>query len=167
MLLPSALSASLLAPRGLYAREDIVTTIVTTLAEESTTYIVIDGQTEETVVSGTPSVVEIGAAETTLDIYPLFVHTAADATTISVEIEPQALRIGGPGFTGTINGSPFTKIVPFATTWTYPGTTLSLTFSARQAAFVFSNAISTEITLPSEHTHVTINGVRPPLICQA
>ena len=159
MLLPSALSASLLAPRGLYAREDIVTTIVTTLAEESTTYIVIDGQTEETVVSGTPSVVEIGAAETTLDIYPLFVHTAADATTISVEIEPQALRIGGPGFTGTINGSPFTKIVPFATTWTYPGTTLSLTFSARQAAFVFSNAISTEITLPSEHTHVTINGV--------
>ena len=70
MLLPSVVSASLLAPRGLFGREDVVTTIVTTLAEESTTYIVVDGQTEETVVSGTPWVVEIEAVETTLDIYP-------------------------------------------------------------------------------------------------
>ena len=159
MLLPSALSAPLLVPRGLYAREDIVTTIVTTLAEESTTYVVVDGQTEETVVSGTPSVIEIAAAETTLDIYPLFTHTVADATTISVEIGPQALRVGGSEFTGNLNGALFTEIVPFTTTWTYPGTTLSLSFPSRQTAFIFSGAVSTEITIPPEHTHVTVDGI--------
>ena len=159
MLLPSISSASLLAPRGLFGREDVVTTIVTTLAEESTTYIVIDGQTEETVVSGTPSVVEIGAVETTLDIYPLFTHTMADVTTITIEVEPQALRMGGSEFTGKLNGTPFTEKIPLTTTWTYPGTTLELSFPARQIEFILSDAVSTEITLPPEHTHVTIDGI--------
>ena len=159
MWLPSVVSTSLLAPRGLFVREDVVTTIVTTLAEESTTFVVIDGQTEETVVSGTPSIIEIGAVETTLDIYPLFTHTMADATTISVEIEPQALKVGGSKFTGKLNGTPFTEKIPFTTAWTYPGTTLELSFPARQIEFILSDAVSTEITLPPEQTHVTIDGI--------
>ena len=61
MKLLSAFATASLATAALYAREDVVTTIVTTLAEESTTYVVVDGQTEETVVSGTPSVVEVAA----------------------------------------------------------------------------------------------------------
>ena len=159
MLLPGISSASLLAPRGLFGREDVVTTIVTTLAEESTTYIVVDGQTEETVVSGTPWVVEIEAVETTLDIYPLFTHTMADVTTISIEVEPQALRIGGSEFTGKLNGIPFTEKIPFTTAWTYPGTTLELSLSSRQTAFVFTGEVTTEVIIPPEHTHVTVNGI--------
>ena len=45
------------------------------------------------------------------------------------------------------------------TAWTYPGTTLSLSFSSRQTAFRFTGAVSTEITLPTEHTHVTVDGI--------
>ena len=48
-LLPAFATASF-ATVVLYSREDDVTTIVTTLAEEPTTYVVVDGQTEETVV---------------------------------------------------------------------------------------------------------------------
>ena len=159
MRLPSVASASLLAPRGLFGREDVVTTIVTTLAEESTSYNVIDGKTEKTVVSRAPSVVEVGAVETTLDIYPLFIHTMAEKTTISVEIEPQALKIGGSKFTGKLNGTPFTEKIPFTTMWTYPGTTLELSLPTRHAELTFSDVISTEITVPPERTHFTINGV--------
>ena len=159
MRLPSVVSASLLAPRGLFGREDVVTTIVTTLAEESTSYNVIDGKTEKTVVSRAPSVVEVGAVETTLDIYPLFIHTMAEKTTISVEIEPQALKIGGSKFTGKLNGTPFTEKIPFTTMWTYPGTTLELSLPTRHAELTFSDEISTEITVPPERTHLTINGV--------
>ena len=154
MLLPSIASAALLAPKNTF-----IETVTTTLVEESTTYIVVDGQTEETVVNGVPTVIEIAAAETTVDFQPLFTHTVADATTISVEIEPQALRLEDIEFTGKLNGAPFTKIAPFVTTWTYPGTTLSLSFPPRQTAFRFEGAVSTEITIPSEHTHVTVNGI--------
>ena len=61
MKLLSAFATASLATAALYAREDVVTTIVTTLAEETTSYVVVDGQTEETGVSGSPSVVEVAA----------------------------------------------------------------------------------------------------------
>ena len=35
----------------------------------------------------------------------------------------------------------------------------SLSLPARQTAFIFTGAVSTEITLPSEHTHVTVDGI--------
>ena len=154
MLLPSITSAALVAPNNPF-----ITTVITTLAEESTTYVVVDGWTEETIVSRVPSVVEIAAAETTVDFQPLFTHTVADATTISVEIEPQALRMEDPEFTGRLNGAPFTEIAPFVTTWTYPGTTLFLSFPPRQSAFVFTGEATTEVVIPPEHTHLTIDGL--------
>ena len=44
MKLRPAFATASFATAILYAREDDVTTIVTTLAEESTTYVVVDGQ---------------------------------------------------------------------------------------------------------------------------
>ena len=154
MLLPSITSAALLAPNNPFIK-----TVTTTLVEESTTYIVVDSQTEETVVNGAPSVIEIAAAVTTVDFQPLFTDVVGDQTMISVEIEPQPLRMGDPKFTGKLNGVPFTEIAPFVTAWTYPGTTLFLSLPPRQTAFRFEGVVSTEITIPAEHTHITVNGV--------
>ena len=56
------------------------------MAGESTTHVVVDGQTEETVVSGTPSVVEISAAETTVDFSEQITNVQLTPTTIAVEI---------------------------------------------------------------------------------
>ena len=158
MLLPSALSAPLLAPRGLYAREDIVTTIVTTLAEESTTYVVVDGQTEETVVSGTPYVVEVPAAETTMSFEAYNTHTSVSAAVFSVDLPATTLDDAGK-FTFSIDGSQVDATYSFVTTFLYPGTTLELSFSARQTAFHFTGEGSTEVIIPPEHTHVTVDGI--------
>ena len=123
---------------------------------------------EVTVVSGTSSVVEIPAAETTVDFSQYVTNTAVVPTTITIEV------IGTAGddansvtFTMSVNGvaqgddgkMTLTTGTPLLTEFTFPATTLSLSFAARTSAFRFEGAVSTEITLPSEHTHVTVNGV--------
>ena len=45
------------------------------------------------------------------------------------------------------------------TTWTYPSTVLELEFSARTTAFYFTGEGSTIVTIPTEHTHVTVDGI--------
>ena len=47
----------------------------------------------------------------------------------------------------------------FVTTFSYPGTTLELSFSARTTAFHFTGEGSTEVIIPTEHTHVTVDGI--------
>ena len=130
----------------------------------ATTYVVVVRQTEETVVSGTPSVVEIPAAETTVDFSELITNVQLTPTTIAVEI---AGTYGGDEnsvvFTMKVNGADEPQTLSaesvLTTEWIYPGTTLSLSFSSRQTAFRFTGAVSTEITLLSQHTHITVDGV--------
>ena len=118
---------------------------------------------------------EISAAETTVDFSEQITNVQLTPTTIAVEIAGTY----GDGadsvvFTMSVNGeaqgsdSKMTLSAESAltTAWTYPGTTLSLSFSSRQTAFRFTGAVSTEITLPTEHTHVTVDGIRLLLICQ-
>lgn len=51
----------------------------------------------------------------------------------------------------------------FVTIFTFGSTTLSLSIpsrqTGRQTAFIFPAAVSTEITIPSEHAHDIVNGV--------
>ena len=144
------------------AGERVATTILTTLAKEYTTYVVVDGQTGETVVSGTPSVVEISAVETAVTFTEENAVASITPTTIVIAIgETTAGQAETLTYTVTINGSGEEVIgsTAFVTTFTFEATTLSLSFSSRQTAFSFTGAVSTEITLPSEHTHVTVNGV--------
>ena len=123
---------------------------------------------EMTVVSGISSVVEIPAAETTVDFSQFVTNTAVSPTTITIEV------IGTAGddansvtFTMSVNGvaqggdgkMTLNTGTPLLTEFTFPATTLSLSFAARTSAFRFEGAVSTEITLPSEHTHVTVNGI--------
>ena len=123
---------------------------------------------EMTVVSGISSVVEIPAAETTVDFSQFVTNTAVSPTTITIEV------IGTAGddansvtFTMSVNGvaqggdgkMTLNTGTPLLTEFTFPATTLSLSFAARTSAFHFTGAASTEITVPSQHTHVTINGV--------
>ena len=130
------------------------------MAEESTTYIVVDGKTEETVVLGIPSVVEVAAAETTVEFSTYITHTAVSATTITIEISETKSVDAGSSFTPTVNGAPVTsQTLPWTTTFTFEATTLSLSFSSRQSAFSFTGEATTEITIPSQHTHVTVDGV--------
>ena len=128
-----------------------------TYTEESTTYVVVDGQTEETVLSGNPSVVEVPAAETTVSFEAYNTHTSVSAAVFSVELGAQTLADGA--FTFTVDGQPVTATSNFATTFIYPGTTLELSFSSRQVAFQFTGEGSTEITVPGEHTHLTVDGI--------
>ena len=88
----------------------------------------------------------------------LSTHTSVSAAVFNVELSAQTLGDEGK-FTFSIDGSQVEATNSFATTFSYPGTTLELSFSARQTAFQFIGEGSTEITIPSEHTHVTVDGI--------
>ena len=111
-------------------------------------------------VSGTPFVVEFTAAETTVSFEAYNTHTSVSAAVFSVELSAQKIQTGHTGqFTFLVNGEPVTAYSSFETTWVYSGTTVELSFPARQTAFVFTGAVSSDITIPSEHTHFTVNGI--------
>ena len=108
---------------------------------------------------------EVPAAETTVDFSVFITDTKISPTVLTIEI---------PGTTGgneettctfkmSVNGqeanggSDLTAL--FTTSWVFDATTLSLSLGSRSTAFKFTGATSTEITIPAEHTHVTVNGV--------
>ena len=100
---------------------------------------------------------EISAVETTVEFSDLNTHTSVSAAVFSVDLSAATLDEGK--FTFSIDGTEVAATSSFETTFLYSETTLELSFSARQTAFHFTGAISTEITLPSEHTHVTVDGI--------
>ena len=109
-----------------------------------------------------PSVVEVAAAETTVSFTAENLVTSITPTTIVIAIEEKTTANAETlTYTVTVNGDDVEVIgsTAFVTTFTFESTTLSLSIPSRQTAFVFSGAVSTEITIPSEHTHVTVNGV--------
>ena len=104
--------------------------------------------------------VEVAAAETTVEFSTYITHTAVAATTITIEISETTSVEENSKVTPTINGSPVAdQTLPWTTTFIFEATTLSLSFSSRQTAFSFTGDATTEITIPSQHTHVTVNGV--------
>ena len=145
MKLLSAFATASLATAALYAREDVVTTIVTTLAEE-------------TVILGTPSVVEVAGVETTVSFDVLNTHTSITPAVFSVELSAATLGAGGE-FTFSIDGSQVEATNSFETTFIYSGTTLELSFPSRQTAFHFTGEGSTEVTIPPVHSHLTVDGI--------
>ena len=130
---------------------------------------------------GTPSVVEVPAAETTATLTGVVTHTSAESTLITIIVSAQTAGVAtnddgtidsdsAKAITATIDGTTYTEggsgdssaefsTFPFITTFTYSATTLELSYSAVETFFTFEGAASTEITIPSQHTHVTINGV--------
>ena len=105
---------------------------------------------------------EVAAVETTVEFSESFSVTSITPTSITVVItEGTTASDQTLEYTVTVNGDEVTvtATADFETTFTFPSTTLTLSLPARQTAFIFSGAVSTEITLPSEHTHVTVNGV--------
>ena len=107
---------------------------------------------------------EVPAAETTVDFTESYAVTSITPTSITVVIsETTTGSDQGENFSYevTVNGDAVTVTgtTSFETTWTFPSTILSLSFPSRQSAFIFSGAVSTEITIPSEHTHVTVDGI--------
>ena len=130
-----------------------------TLARESPTFIDVDGQTEETVILGTSSVVEVPAAETTVSFEAYNTHTSVPPTVITFEMSVQRAGANSGQFTFLVNGEPVTAHSSFETAWIYSGTTVELSFPARKTAFVFTGQATAEVTISSEHTHLTVNGV--------
>ena len=116
--------------------------------------------TEETVVSTiTPSVAEVAAAETTVEFTPYNTHTSLTPTIITIE-ESQTTSVNDGSFTPSVNGQAVEGLtLPWTTTFMFEATTLSLSFSSRQTAFVFTGEATTEVVIPPEHTHVTVNGI--------
>ena len=106
---------------------------------------------------------EVAAAETTVNFTPENMVTSTTPSTIIIEIgEKTTGQANTLTYTVTVNGSDKVEVtgdIAFVTTFTFPETTLSLSFSARQTSFIFSGAVSTEITLPSEHPQPTENGI--------
>ena len=111
---------------------------------------------------------EVAAVETTVQFDQYITDTAVSPTTIVIEVAGTAgADSQSVAFTMSVNGEAqgeggsleLSVGSTLTTEFTFPATTLSLSFSARQTAFRFTGAVSTEITLPSEHTHVTVNGV--------
>ena len=107
---------------------------------------------------------DVPAAETAVEFSQQITNAQLTPTVITVEIAGTAgADDQSVVFTMKINGADEEKTLStdasLTTEWIYPGTTLSLSFSARQTAFRFTGAVSTEITLPTEHTHVTVDGI--------
>ena len=85
-------------------------------------------------------------------------HTTIIPTVITFELS--AKRIDGAGkFTVTADGVTQEYTSSLVTTWTYPSTVLELEFSAGTTAFYFTGEGSTIVTIPTEHTHVTVDGI--------
>ena len=124
---------------------------------------------------------EVPAAETTAILSGVIAHTTAEPKLITIEMSAQTAGVatneGGTvdsaqavSITALIDGTTYTSdgsgessaqftTFPFTTTFTYTATTLELSYSAVETFFTFEGAASTEITIPSQHTHVTVNGV--------
>ena len=83
---------------------------------------------------------EVAAAETTVEFSAYITHTAVAATTITIEISETNSVENGSTFTPTVNGAPVTS-------QTLPWTT---TFVVETTA---------EITVPSQYTHITVDGI--------
>ena len=86
-------------------------------------------------------------------------HTSVSAAAFGVDLSAQTLGDGDGTFGLAVNGQSVTATSNFETTFIYPGTTLELSFSARQTAFHFTGEGSTEVIIPPEHTHVTVDGI--------
>ena len=125
---------------------------------------------------GTPSVVEVPAAETTAILSGVIAHTTAEPKLITIEMSAQAATTSNDegtvdsaqavSVTSLIDGTEYSSggaaeftTFPFTTTFTFQSTTLELSYTARETFFTFEGAASTEVTIPSQHTHVTVNGV--------
>ena len=117
-----------------------------------------------------PLVVEVPAAETTVELSEFDTHTQVQATTITVEYSAASDGAGAATITMSVNGKTeggdgqdgvitITPGTAYTTSWTFDATTLSLSFSSRQTAFVFTGEATTIVTIPTEHTHVTVDGV--------
>ena len=109
-----------------------------------------------------PPVVEISAVETAVTFTEENAVASITPTSITVVIgEGTTASDQTLTYTVTVNNEEVTVTgsTEFVTTFTFPATTLSLSFSERQTAFIFSGAVSTEITIPTEHTHVTVDGI--------
>ena len=100
---------------------------------------------------------ELSAAETTVSFEAYNTHTTIIPTVITFELS--AKRIDKGKFTVTADGITQEYTSSLVTTWTYPSTVLELEFSARQTAFYFTGEGSTIVTIPTEHTHVTVDGI--------
>ena len=110
--------------------------------------------------SGTIYAVEVAAAETTVMITPLDTHTSIPGTTVTFEMAAQTLGDAADAkFTVTANGAAQEYTSSLVTTWTYPETTLWLSFESTQTAFILTGTGVTEITIPSAHTHILINDI--------
>ena len=122
-----------------------------------------------TIVSSSPPVVEVPAAETTVDFSEFATHTQVQATTITIEYGAASDGDGAATITMSVNGKAeggdgdgvitITPDTPYTTSWIFEATTLSLSFPSRQNAFVFTGEATTIVTIPTEHTHVTVDGV--------
>ena len=95
-----------------------------------------------------PSVVDVAAAETTVDLAGTTTHTQfVTAFQFSVTA-------------GTVNAqdSP-TDVQVLSTEWVVSPTTIELSFAETISYVQLTEATSVEITIPTEHTHLTVNGV--------
>ena len=108
---------------------------------------------------------EVPAVETTVDFSVFITDTKISPTVLTIEIPGTTggnqestctfkMSVNGEGVNG---GGDLTAL--FTTSWVFDATTLSLSLGSRSTAFKFTGATSTEITIPAEHTHVTVDGV--------
>ena len=106
---------------------------------------------------------EVAAAATTVEFTPYITHTGLTPTVITIEVS-QTTSVDAGKVSPVVNGETVSdQTLPWTTTFTFEATTLSLSFSSRQTAFVFTGEATTEVIIPPEHTHVTVNGIETAL----
>ena len=98
-----------------------------------------------------------------MEFTPYITHTGLTPTVITIEVS-QTTSVDAGKVSPVVNGETVSdQTLPWTTTFTFEATTLSLSFSSRQTAFVFTGEATTEVIIPPEHTHVTVNGIETAL----
>ena len=103
-------------------------------------------------------VVELPSTETMVGFSVFQTHRIIQRCFVAVKLSSETLGDTNRTFTLTIDGTWRDATSPLETTWIFAETTAGLSFVSSYVALFYVGAVFIEITLPSEHTALSIDG---------
>ena len=154
----SAFATASLATAALYAREDVVTTIVTTFPE-TVGYTVIPSTTIETTITGTVTTVSVSGTEASGSVGSYATHTSFNQAEFSIKCTNEDSS-KCDSLTEATTNFPVTEV----TYLDYSGTTSYLELTESISTILEVAAFETEIITDGITTRVTLDGITTTII---
>ena len=103
-------------------------------------------------------VVELPSTETMVGFSAFQTHRIIQRSFVAVKLSSETLGDTNRTFTLTVNGTWGDATPPLETTWIFAEITAGLSFVSSYVALFYAGAVFIEITLPSGHTDLSIDG---------